>query len=499
MRAEPAPRASFRTWCGLLVLLLPALLAAMDISVLFVAGPAIAATLRPTATEWLWAMDIYTFVSAGLLITMGCLGDRFGRRRVLLIGAGVFGAASAVVAYAPNPELLILARALLAVGGATLAPATLSLIRGMFADEGERRTAVAAWGIAFAGGAVAGPVAGGLLLEYFWWGAVFLINVPVMILLLIAAPFVVVESRSATRGGFDVAGAATSLVAVLSFVFALKDVARYGISVTGAAAVLVGVAATVVFLARQRRAAYPLIDLELFRVRTFSTGVVANTVVAVVTAGLGVLAFPFLQLVHGLTPLQSALWAVPTFAGSFVGAAAAAALARRHPATPLLGGGLLAAAIGLAVITTVEPAGGLWRFLGGYTILTFGVGVTATIANSFVLDSAPPERVGTASGIAETSTQLGSALGIAVLGTLAGAIYRTTMASAAPVDTDPAALETVADAVVAAHQSSPQSAATLLDAAYAAYTDGVTTVALVGAILTAALATLALTTPRRTP
>ncbi|WP_285774845.1 MFS transporter [Microtetraspora sp. NBRC 13810] len=490
------PKATLRTWAGLLVLLLPALLTSMDISVLFVAAPVIAETLRPSATQWLWAMDVYGFVMAGLLITMGGLGDRVGRRRLLLAGAALFGAASVALAYAPTPELLILARAALAIGGATLAPSTLSLIRGMFADEAQRRAAVGAWTVAFSGGAVAGPVVGGVLLEHFWWGSVFLINVPVMVLLLVAAPFLLAESRDPARAGFDVFGVVTSLVAILSLVYALKQVAGHGFGLVAAGAALAGAGAAAVFLARQRRAAHPLIDLSLFRVRAFSAAVGASAVVAMATVGLGVLAFTFMQTVHGLTPLQAALWAAPTFAGTFAGAGAAAALAARVSPAPLLTCGLLAAAAGFGIVATLGPGTGLWVFLAGYTVLTFGVGITATIANSLVLSTAPPERAGTASGIAETSTELGGALGIAVLGTVASAAYRTTMTGLAPAGTGQAATETVTGAVAAARETAGPAGAALLDAAHTAYTAGVTTAALIGALLTAAVAVLTAVTLR---
>lgn len=492
MPTDATTSATARTWCGLLVLLLPALLVSMDISVLFVAAPRMAEELRPTSTEWLWAMDIYGFVMAGLLISMGSLGDRIGRRRLLLVGAATFGVASAALAYAPSPELLILARAMLAVGGATLAPSTLSLIRGMFVREDQRRTALGAWTIAFSGGAVAGPIIGGALLEFFWWGAVFLINVPVIVLLVVVAPFLTDESRNPERTTFDLLGAVTSIVALLASTFAMKNAAEHGADLATLLTASFGALAVAAFVIRQLRAPHPLIELALFRIPRFSAAVGANTVVAMATAGLGVLAFTFLQVVHGLTPLQSALWALPTFAGTVVGAAAAAALAARISAASLLGAGLLAGAAGLAVVAaTLEPSTGLGMFLAGYTVLTFGVGLSATIANSLVLATAPAGRAGAASGISETSTELGAALGIAILGTVAAASYRDAVAATAPAGTGPLALETVAGAVDAAGGLSDHAAATLLDTAFAAYTDGVSTAALVGAVSMAGTAVLA--------
>jgi DHA2 family multidrug resistance protein-like MFS transporter len=459
----------------------------MDISLLFVAGPAITEALHPTSTQWLWAMDIYSFVTAGLLITMGGLGDRIGRKKVLLAGAGVFGAFSLELAYAPNANLFVLGRAMLAIGGATLAPSTLSLIRGMFADERQRRTAVGAWTIAFAGGAVAGPIIGGVLLEYFWWGAVFLINVPVMFLLLIAAPFLIAESRNPTRPRFDLLGAASSLVAILCLVFAMTQVARHGIGLTSASAALIGAAVAAGFIVRQNRAAHPLIDLTLFRIPGFAAAIGVNTITAMVISGLGVLAFPFLQIVHGLSPLQSALWALPTLAGSFLGAFVATS-ASRLSGIRLLITGLLSAMSGLIAVATIRPQTGLWLFLAGYTVLTFGIGLTATVANSLVLTSASAERAGAVAGLSETSAQLGGALGIATLGTVASVVYRAAMTRAAPAGSDPKALETVAGAATAAQHTADHTAVSLLTAAFSAYTDGIVTTALVGVILTASLA-----------
>lgn len=485
-----ASRATARTWFGLAILLLPALLTAMDISVLFVAAPEITEALRPTAEQWLWAMDIYGFVIAGLLITMGSLGDRIGRKRLLLAGAVLFGAASLLLAYAPTAELLIAGRALLAIGGATLAPSTLSLIRGMFAADDQRRIAIGAWTAAFSGGAVAGPIIGGLLLEHFWWGSVFLINVPVMILLVTAGPVLIAESRGAEHTRFDLAGAALSLVGVLGLVFALKHTAGHGLDATGAVAALAGVAGLAAFVVRQRRIPHALVDVALFRLPAFSVAIGANTVVSMATVGLGALAFTFLQAVHGLSALQSALWALPTFAGSLTGAGVAAWLGARVRPAAVLAAGLLAAAAGFAVVAFGSPETTVVAFIGGYTVLSLGVGVTATVANSLVLGTAPAERAGAASGISETSTEFGGALGIAVFGAISSAVYGAGMAGVA--DADPAATETVTAALAVAARAAEPLATTLRDTALAAYTDGVTMAALAGMVLTAVAAALTL-------
>ncbi|MBB6118868.1 MFS transporter [Nocardiopsis algeriensis] len=486
--ATSESRATARTWVGLALLLIPALLVSMDLSVLFVAAPAITEALAPTSAQWLWMMDIYGFVLAGLLVTMGALGDRIGRRKLLLGGALLFGAASALLSLAPTAELFIAGRALLGVAGATLAPSTLSLIRDMFTDPRRRSTAVAAWTTAFTGGAVAGPILGGALLEFFPWGSVFLVNLPFMALLVAAAPFLVPESRGSGAAGFDLPGAAASLVGVLGLVYALKRFTEHGADVWGLAALAGGVLLLALFVLRQRRAAHPLMDITLFSRPAFTAAVGGNTAVAFATAGLGLLTLTFLQTVHGLGPLQAALWSLPTMAGTVLGAVLAGTLSARVRPGLLMAAGLLVGAGGFAVVGTVEPHDPLTLIIGGYTLLTFGIGIVATLANTLVLAAAPPERAGSAAGVAETSSEFGAALGIAVLGTVAAAAYRTGVREALP-QVDGAAAETVAGALSEAPRAADPAA--LLEAAFTAYTDGLTTAALTGAAVLAVVALLA--------
>lgn len=471
------PRATVRDWLGMSVLVLPALLASMDLSVLFMASPWISADLEPTASQHLWIMDIYGFMMAGLLITMGSVGDRIGRRRLLMLGAVAFGAASVVAALASSAEMLIAARALLGLGGATLAPSTLSLIRGMFLDPNQRRTAVGIWTGAFTGGIAVGPIVGGFLLEHFHWGSVFLINVPVMILLLVAAPLIINESRNSEQGPFDLLGAVLSLAAVLPIIYGIKKIAESGPAWPSVTALLAGVVFAGAFVLRQRTAPHPMIDIHLFARPAFSGSILVNAVVVFATAGMGLLAVTFMQTVLGLAPLTAALWMLPTVGGSFVGVAIASLLARTVRPATLVTGGLLISAGGFAVISLVTPDSPVGLLIAAYTTLTLGVGMTATIVTSLVLTTAPPERAGAASALAETSSEFGGALGIAVLGTVAGTSYRNAMA-ATPV---PGADDTIGAAVAAAQDLPGAIAEPLLRQAFDAFTDGFALAALLGA------------------
>ena len=498
MNAVVSSGASPRDWLGLVVLLLPALLVSMDISILFVASPAISQDLAPNATQWLWMMDSYSLVVASLLVTMGSLADRIGRRRLLMTGAVVFGAASALLAFAPSPGLFIAGRVLLGVGAATLAPSTLAIVRSIFTDAAQRRKAVAAWTVAFTGGAVLGPVIGGLLLEQFHWGSVFLINLPVMALLLIAAPLLIPESRDPEGAGFDLPGALLSLGMLFGLVYALKRFAEYGAEPLAWAALTGGLILLVLFLAWQRRAAHPLVDLTLFRRPAFTGAAAANCLAALTMTGLGLLAFTYLQSVHEMSPLRASLVALPTFFGTAFGAALGSALAKNLRPGILVAAGQLIAAAGMAFIAVTMAAESVWAFIGGYVMLCFGVGLVSTLSNGLILATAPPERAGAAASISETGIHLGGSLGIAGFGTISAAVYRRRMEAEVPGAPEPAAESIVGAEAVAAEFPVDQAGA-LLEAAASAFSGAVGAVALTAAVVLLAAAALTGVLLRRVP
>ncbi|MBM7368360.1 MFS transporter [Gordonia hydrophobica] len=420
--AAPSPAAR-RTWFGLAVLMLPVLLVSMDFSVLYLAMPTIVDSLDSTATQQLWILDIYGFMIAGLLITMGNIGDRIGRRRILLVGAAVFGGASVLAAFAPGPEALIAARALMGVGGATLMPASLALIANMFTDPRQRARAIGIWTSAFAGGAAIGPVLGGLLLHHYWWGIVFLINVPVLAILFAAGPFILPEFRATSTDPFDVPGVVLSLLGILPGVYAVKAFATAGVSPQAVLAGLFGLAMLVVFLWHESRATAPLVNLRLFRNPTFSACVAVALVGMMAEGGIAYLSNTYLQSVLGHDVLAAALAGLPMAVTVATFSIVADRVARLlGPRLALAGSVTLAGVsnIGFLALGTSSP---LWIFMTLSAVAGVGYGVVFSLVTDIVVGSAPPEQSGAASAISETSFELGTALGLALLGSLATAVF----------------------------------------------------------------------------
>ena len=432
--------ASRRDWIGLVALVLAVFIICIDATVLDLAVPAISAALQPSATQLLWIIDVYSFIVAGLLVTMGALGDRIGRRKLLLIGAAAFAGASLLAAFAPSAEWLIAARALLGVAGATLMPSTLGLIRTMFPNPTERSRAIGIWAAVAGSGTAAGPLLGGWLLEHFWWGSVFLLNVPVMVILLVAVPLLVAEARDPNPGRFDVLSSLLSIAGIIALVFAIKESAAHGVHLEQIVAAGAGTAFLWWFVRRQRRLS-PMLDLGLFRRPQFSAGVAANGLSAFAFAGVLFFGSQYLQSVLGFGPLGAGLLMLPGIVVSIVGALLAAPLERRIGAGRTIAVSLASGALGAVVLAFVGRESGPAAFVVGYTLLGVTAGVITALASDLVVGAAPVSKASSASSISEMAYELGLSLGVAVLGSVVMSVYRAGLVGVAADGT--AAFETI--------------------------------------------------------
>ena len=401
MNGERARRAGRREWIGLAVLALPAMLISMDLTVLHLAVPSLSAELKPGSAQLLWIVDIYGFMIAGSLITMGTLGDRIGRRRLLLFGAAAFAVASILAAFSTSAEMLIVTRAILGVAGATLMPSTMSLIRTMFPDSGQRTVAIGLWISSFSVGAAIGPLVGGLLLEYFWWGSVFLLALPVMALLLAAGPALLPEYRDPNAGRLDLLSAGLSLASVLLVIFGVKRVAEDGLGAVPALAIVAGLVAGAVFLARQRVLADPLIDTRLFANRAFSASLATNAVGVFAMFGVYLFIPQYYQLVSGLSPFEAGLWTVPGAIVSIAGSMLAPLLVRRVRTVSVVCAGLIIVVVGCAMLMLVDTSS-LPIVVLSCVVMMIGFGLVVTLTSDLIIAAAPEERAGAASAISET-------------------------------------------------------------------------------------------------
>jgi DHA2 family multidrug resistance protein-like MFS transporter len=493
--AIEAPPATRREWLGLAVLALPTLLSAMDFSVLFLALPRLAADVRPSGSQLLWITDIYGFMVAGFLVTMGALGNRIGRRRLLTAGAVAFGLASAAAAYSVSADMLIAARALLGIAGATLMPSTLGLISTMFRRPAQRTTAVSLWAACLLAGTAIGPVVGGVLLQFFWWGSVFLIGLPVMAVLVIAAPVLLPEHREPGAGRLDLVSVALSLAATLPVIYSLKTLARSGLTSSAILALVAGLAFGAMFVRRQRSTDSPLLDLRLFRHRAFTAAVGILLAAGAVSGGIGFLFSQYLQLVAGLSPLRAGLWSLPDTAAMIACSLLCPILVRRIRPGYVIGGGLAVSATGFWVLTQVQAGPGVAVAVAGVVIVFAGVTPAWVVGTDLIIGSVPPQAGGSASSVSETASELGFALGVAVIGSIEAAVYRLQTAhaipAAVPARAAAAARDSLAGAQSAAARLPHGLAATLLDAARQAFTQGLSTAAAASVAVAGVLALLA--------
>ncbi|MCR2801124.1 MFS transporter [Microbacterium sp. zg-Y818] len=489
-------RVGWRGWAALVVLMLPVLLVSVDNTVLSFALPDIARDLAPTSAEQLWIIDAYPLVLAGLLVTMGTLGDRFGRRRMLLIGATGFAAVSVAAAFAPTAVLLIAARAGMGVFGAMLMPSTLSLLRSIFTDRNQRRFAIAVWASMFSAGAALGPIVGGLLLEHFPWGSVFLMSVPVLVPLLVLAPLLVPESRDPRPGRIDPLSILLSLATMVPIVYAIKEFAVHGPGALPLVLLIAGVTFGALFVRRQLRSSSPMLDMRLFSRGTFSGALLVNLLSVVALVGFLFFISQHLQLIVGLSPMDAGLALVPGMAAMIAAGLLIVPIAKRADPRIVVSVALLFSVAGYVTVALTADPDALLPLVLAFVLLGIGIGAAETVSNDLILASVPPAKAGAASAVSETAYELGAVLGTAVLGGILTAMYRSgiVVPEGLPAAAADAARETLAGAMTAARGLDPAVAEALNSSAAHAFDAGVGVTALIGAGLVVVAAVIAATT-----
>ncbi|WP_456239108.1 MFS transporter [Pseudomonas neustonica] len=493
--------ASRREWLGLAVLVLPTLLLALDMTVLHLAAPRLSADLQPSSSELLWILDIYGFMVAGFLITMGTLGDRIGRRRLLLAGALAFGVASVAAAFASSATSLIITRALLGIAGATLMPSTLSLIRNMFHVERERTLAITVWMTGFIVGSAIGPLVGGVMLEFFWWGSVFLLGVPVMALLLLVGPFLLPECRDENAGRLDVVSALLCIVALLLVIYGLKDTARDGLNLGALLAVVLGLVVGTVFTRRQRRLPDPMLDLTLFSRRAFTVSIFAMLMAIFALSGAWLMIFQYLQGVAGLSALEAGLVMLPAAILQTAASLVVPSLSRKLKPSVFTSLGLCVSVIGFCVLLLVQGRDGVALMALGTMLLGVGIMPVMIMGTDLVVSSVPPAKAGAAAATSETAAELGMALGIAVIGSVGAVIYQQYMAARLPDGLTPEQVEIASDtlggALAVIKQLPPDTAQALLIVVQDGFASALHVNSLIGAVIMASAAVLTATCLRQ--
>ncbi|WP_191057702.1 MFS transporter [Geminicoccus harenae] len=472
---------SHNRWLVLIIVSSALFLIVIDMTVLYTALPRLTHDLAATATEKLWIVNAYPLVVAGLLPGLGGLGDRFGHKHMFLAGLVVFGAGSLGAAFSPVPAALVAARVVLAVGAAMMMPATLSLIRLTFTDEKERALAIGIWAAVASGGAALGPVIGGLLLGWFWWGSVFLINIPIVLLALLAGALVLGNKRPAQAHPFDLIGSVQVMVGLVGIVYAIKEASKREPSWLNAGVILViGIGAMTAFVRRQRASASPLIDFSLFRNARFTSGVVAALVASTALIGVELVFSQRLQLVLGLSPLQAGLMILPIPAASFVAGPLTGLALPRLGAMRVLASAMTLTSVAL-VAYLLSYHGSAWFWLSMLAVMGFGVGATMTAASSVIMLSAPEDRAGMAASIEEVSFELGGAFGIAILGSVMSALY--TSAISVPAGLAATVADSLDEALLAADALDEARAAQLIELARAAFDQAFAGVIALAAVL----------------
>lgn len=470
-------------WLVLTIVSSALLLIVIDMTVLYTALPRLTHDLQASASEKLWIMNIYPLIVAGLLPGLGTLGDKFGHKRIFMIGLVVFGIASLSAAYSPNPEVLIASRALLACGAAMMMPATLSIIRLTFTDEKERSLAIGIWASIASGGAAIGPVAGGILLEYFWWGSVFLINVPVVLVALLLSIKNLENHALASSRKWDLVGSIQIMFALIALTYAVKELAKRDASMAiFVAALLIGTVAAFLFVRRQKKSAEPLIDFSLFRNHLFSAGVIAALVASASMTGMELVFSQRMQLIEGFSPLQAGLVILPIPLAAFIAGPIAGIYLPRIGSAKLLSWSLAMTALGIILyILTYRLSAPV--YLVGLAIMGFGVGAAMTGASSSIMTNAPAEKSGMAASVEEVSYELGNALGVTLFGSILSVFYTAKLVLPAQTSIPASVRDSLDEALLAAQHLPRQDAASLIATASQAFESAYIVVVVSTAIL----------------
>ncbi len=431
---SPLPGQAGR-WTVLAVVCISVLVVVINVTALAIGAPAVTEDLQPSAVELLWILDIFPLVIAPLLVASGALGDRFGRKRMLLTGLVVFGFASALAAFAWSPAILIAARAVMGIGGALILPATKSIIRGVFEDRNERRTAVGIWTATIAGGAGIGPLIGGFLVEHWWWGAIFLINVPMV---LVAVPIglrLLPESRAAEPPPWDTAAVVLAAAGTLGLAFGIKEGARHGFADPASVAVVAAALVSLtVFVRRQLARPEPLLDVRLFTDRTFSVAVSCVLLLAFTLVGTELFFALYFQLVFSLEPLAASVRLLPLIIGNIAGGLLAAPLLRRLGTRVTISGGMLLSTVAFLPMLALGVEERFLLMALPFIALGFGLEIGLVAANDIIFSAVPADRAGNAASVEATAFQLGGGLGIAVLGSALAAVYSSALGPVQGVD-----------------------------------------------------------------
>ena len=485
---EEQRKAGPRQWASLVVLMLPVLLVSVNNTALSFALPAISQGLHPTASQLLWIVDVYPLILAALLIPMGSLGDRMGRRKMLMIGSTGFGLVSLFAAFAPTAEWLLAARVGIAVFGSMLLPATLSLLRSVFRDDRQRTLAIAIWTAGFSAGAALGPIAGGFLLNHFWWGSVFLLAVPVLLAFLVAAPLILPESKDPHPGPVDPLSIVLAVLTMAPVVYGIKSLATGGSVLHGVLFIAVGALCGLLFARQQVAKDYPMLDLRFFRSPRFSGGLSVNMMSNVALFGFLFFFTQYLQLVNGTDPMTSGLLMVPGLVLSILAGLGAERIARLVGIRTAVVLGLLLVAAGFFVVAFTDQMASSAPILVAFTVMSAGTGLATTLSTDLVVSSVPEAKAGAASAVSETGYEVGAVLGTAVLGGLTTAFYQAHLELPAAVSADSAQIahETLGGALDVAAESPAGSV--IADAAVAAFSSGMQWTALIGGVLVAVVA-----------